>query len=177
MSVRSFQRAGAVLQASNGLRVLAHETQRLADLTLIASRVLPGTIASAVRAGYFRAGALFLLAENAAVAAKIKQLAPRLLASYRRSGWQVTEIRVGVQVDGTEARSPSRKPSLSTRAAKDLRQLASTISDPALRRALDRLASRQPPPKPLAPVSKHQNEASAEEDGNPGPEQPKGGQP
>jgi hypothetical protein len=168
MSVRSLQRADAVLQASTGLRALTRETQRLADLTQIASRVLPGSIAPAVRAGYCRAGVLFLLAENAAVAAKVKQIAPRLLASYRRSGWQVTEIRVGVQVDGTAAPPPSRKPNLSIGAAKDLRQLANTISDPALRSAIGRLASRQDPSQAQVPTPKHQNEAPADEDGGPG---------
>ena len=146
MSFRSPSRVSGILQAAAGLRDYAREAQRLAELTEIASRVLPDAIRPAVKAGRLRAGVLFLLAENAAVAAKLRQFAPRLLASYRRLGWQVTEIRVAVQVALNVARPSAHQPYLSAGTAKELSNLAARITDPGLQAALQRLAGRAADP-------------------------------
>jgi len=148
MSFRTPSRVNGILQAAAGLRDYSREAQRLAELTEIASRVLPTAIRSAVRASRLRAGTLFLLAENTAVAAKLRQFAPRLLASYRRSGWQVTEIRVAVQADRKAPRSPQPIPQLSTGTISEISNLASRVTDPGLRAALQRLAGQEPAPEP-----------------------------
>ncbi|MGH8617690.1 MAG: DciA family protein [Burkholderiales bacterium] len=146
MPFRSPSRVNSILQAAAGLRDYAREAQRLAELTEIASRVLPDAIRPAVTAGRLREGTLFLLAGNAAVAAKLRQFAPRLLASYRRSGWQVTEIRVAVQVSPNEARRVAPTPQLSPGTAKELSKLAARVADPGLQAALHRLARHAAPP-------------------------------
>jgi hypothetical protein len=142
MSFRTPSRVNGILQAAAGLRDYTREAQRLAELTEIASRLLPTAIRPAVRAGHLRAGTLFLLAENAAVAAKLRQFAPRLLASYRRSGSQVTEIRVAVQVTPKPTRPPVHTPKLSAGTIEEISNLAARVTDPGLRAALDRLAGR-----------------------------------
>ncbi len=167
MSFRSPSRVNSILQAATGLRDFAREAQRLAELTEIASRVLPDAIRPAVTAGRLREGVLFLLAENAAVAAKLRQFAPRLLASYRRSGWQVTEIRVAVQVSGNEARAKPPSPQLSAGTAKELSKLAARVNDPGLQAALQRLAGRAAPPG-----TPGQDEAAGPADGRRAPQKP-----
>lgn len=149
MSFRTPSRVKGILQAAAGLRDYTHEAQRLAELTEIASRVLPAAIRPAVRAGRLRAGVLFLLAENTAVAAKLRQFAPRLLASYRRSGSQVTEIRVAVQVSPKPPRTAPPKPKLTTGTISEISDLAARVTDPGLRAALERLAGRTPAADPV----------------------------
>jgi hypothetical protein len=57
---------------------------------------LPGRLAAYVKAGPVDDSGWSLLAANASVAAKLRQLQPRLEDRLREQGWQVTAIRVKV---------------------------------------------------------------------------------
>jgi hypothetical protein len=94
-----------------------------------------------------RDGTLTLLAENAALAAKLKQLAARLLASYQKQRSEVTSIRIEVQVREA-APAPAAKPEpkrLSIETIENLERLAGQLEDSPLKAALARLAARQRP--------------------------------
>ena len=58
---------------------------------------LPAPLAQHVRPGPVDDAGWSLLAANAAVAAKLRQLQPRLEEILRERGWQVSAIRVKVQ--------------------------------------------------------------------------------
>jgi hypothetical protein len=58
---------------------------------------LPATLAAHVRPGPVDDTGWSLLAANASVAAKLRQLQPRLEEALRARGWQVSSIRVKVQ--------------------------------------------------------------------------------
>lgn len=58
---------------------------------------LPPAMAAHVKPGPVDEAGWSLLAANAAVAAKLRQLQPLLEALLREQGWQVSEIRVKVQ--------------------------------------------------------------------------------
>jgi hypothetical protein len=58
---------------------------------------LPATLASHVKPGPVDDTGWSLLAKNASVAAKLRQLQPRLEDILRERGWQVSAIRVKVQ--------------------------------------------------------------------------------
>jgi hypothetical protein len=58
---------------------------------------LPATITLHVRPGPVDDAGWSLLAANASVAAKLRQLQPRLEDVLRERGWQVSAIRVKVQ--------------------------------------------------------------------------------
>ncbi len=57
---------------------------------------LPGALAAHVKPGPVDDDGWSLLAANAAVAAKLRQLQPRLENALRTQGWQPTAIRVKV---------------------------------------------------------------------------------
>jgi hypothetical protein len=59
--------------------------------------LLPPALAAHVKAGPVDEQGWTLLAPNAAAAAKLRQLQPRLEAALRQQGWQVSAIRVKVQ--------------------------------------------------------------------------------
>ena len=58
---------------------------------------LPAGLATHVAPGPVDAEGWSLLAANAAVAAKLRQLRPRLEAILQQRGWQVSSIRIKVQ--------------------------------------------------------------------------------
>jgi hypothetical protein len=58
---------------------------------------MPGALAAHVRPGPVDENGWSLLAANAAVAAKLRQLQPRLEDLLRERGWEVSAIRVKVQ--------------------------------------------------------------------------------
>ncbi len=85
-------------------------------------------------------GLLTVAAANAAIAAKLRQLAPELVVLLQNRGCEVSGIRVKVQV--SFSRSPPvfapRKLGKTARGA--LNELTLTLNDSPLRLALKRLA-------------------------------------
>lgn len=61
---------------------------------------LPGPLASHVRAGPLDAEGWSLLASNAAVAAKLRQLAPRLQDAIAAAGWPERALRIKINAPG-----------------------------------------------------------------------------
>ena len=61
---------------------------------------LPGALAHHVKPGPVDAGGWSLLAANAAVAAKLRQLEPRLQDAVSAAGWPACPIRIKVHVPG-----------------------------------------------------------------------------
>ncbi|HEX6362666.1 MAG TPA: DciA family protein [Albitalea sp.] len=91
---------------------IADALQRSAPLALLRQRLedskarfaavhdlLPAALARHVRPGPVDEAAWCLLAANAAVAAKLRHLVPRLEERLHQRGWQVTAVRVRLQSD------------------------------------------------------------------------------
>jgi hypothetical protein len=133
------------LNSSNSLRQLADEARRIAELQQVFLKTAPQTLTQACCVKQLRAGTLFLLAENAAIAAKVKQLLPRFLTVFQKLGWQVTSIRVEVQVKETApqpvaARARKR---LSIETIDNLESLAAGLEDSPLKQALTSMVAHQ----------------------------------
>ena len=91
----------SIAQAARGSATLA----RLADLAQDSARrlqaispLLPPGLRGALRAGPIEDGSWCLLVSSNAVAAKLRQQLPALLAHLRSHGWEVTSIRLKVSV-------------------------------------------------------------------------------
>ncbi len=79
---------------------LARLRQRIQESNARLEAILPSvpaTLAAHVKPGPVDEDGWSLLAANAGVAAKLRQLQPRLEDALRQRGWQVTTIRVKVQ--------------------------------------------------------------------------------
>lgn len=135
---------GDLLSASRELKALSRQAQRLAELQQVLFEAVPPLLASATRVKSCRAGTLVLLADNAAVAAKLRQFAPRLLIHLRKWATDVTGIRVEVQVAVHQMSPPtgSRKRPITVDAADHFRALAESLKDSPLKSALTRLVRR-----------------------------------
>jgi hypothetical protein len=60
--------------------------------------LIPAPLRSAVQAGPIDGSAWCLLVDNSAAAAKLRQVVPALTAELASRGWQVTSIRLKVQI-------------------------------------------------------------------------------
>ena len=131
--------------SSDSLRVLTQRAQGIAELQQVFLKNAPQQLTQACCVKQLRAGTLVLLAGNAAVAAKLKQLVPRLLTAYGKLGLQVTAIRVEVQVSegAPEIASASPAKRLSLDSIKSLENLAERLEDSPLKQAITRMAARQ----------------------------------
>lgn len=136
---------GDLLSASHELQALSRQAQRLAELQQVLFEAVPPLLASATRVKSCRAGTLILLADNAAVAAKLRQLAPRFFDHLRKRAIEVSGIRVEVQVAvrQTELPTRSRKRPIPVDAVDDFRALAKSLKDSPLKAAVSRLVQRR----------------------------------
>ena len=86
----SAHKIGFYLNSSDSLRSLTREAQRIAELHRVLLNTAPPALTQACCVKELRDGTLTLLAENAAIAAKLKQLAAILLTSYQKQRRQIT---------------------------------------------------------------------------------------
>src|SRR5690242_16616865 len=91
------QKIGALLGAGE-LRTLSRKARRLMELQQVFLDSAPPSLARASRVKDYRTGTLFLSAENAAVAMKLRQLTPSLLLKIQKREAEVTGIKIAVQV-------------------------------------------------------------------------------
>ena len=132
------------LETSDRLRSLSHAARRNAELDQVLVNTAPRELTQACRVKQLRDGTLTLLADNAAIAAKLKQLAARLLVSYQKQRSEITSIHIEVQV--SEAVPPPRmrppKTRLSIESIQNLEALAKRLEDSPLKQALTAMTAR-----------------------------------
>lgn len=86
---------------------------------------------------------LTLAADNGAVAAKLRQLAPRLAQLLQQSGLEVTVIQVKVQVSVPPINLPDSPAALTATGQNKLLTSAEKLPDSQLKRALQRLGKKK----------------------------------
>ena len=141
---------GEILAASGELKPLSRATRRRAELERLLFEAAPRTLSEATRVTGIRAGTLLVSADNAAVAAKLRQLVPRLLIHISERDPEVTGIRVDVQVKPSKIKAEDEvtKHSLPPEAIKDFVTLGESLPPSPLKSALARLVARRGPNKP-----------------------------
>lgn len=142
MPTRKFS---ALIVETAGLSALNRTTQRISALQRLYTVCAPPEFVQASRVVGDRDGVLVVAADNGAIAAKLKQLTPRLLKNLQKQSAQITGIRVQVQVDrrAPSPRSASPKEPLPVDLIDNFEKLANQVKDPGLRSALSRFAARR----------------------------------
>ena len=137
-------KVGDLIARTGELRTLSHQARRLTEVQQVLLEAVPSPLARAIRVKNFRAGTLFVLAANAAVAAKLKQLAPTLLLHVRKRVIEVTGIKVEVQVAEQKKACPDKPVrDLSLAAVSAIDELAGTLKESPLKVALTRMVLRR----------------------------------
>lgn len=142
MPTRKFS---ALLVETAGLSALNRTTQRISALQRLYTACAPPELSQASRVVGDHNGTLVIAADNGAVAAKLKQLTPRLLKNLQKQSAQVTGIRIRVQVSGHPPKIPtgSKKNPLPIDLIDDFERLSKQVRDPGLSSALARFAARR----------------------------------
>ncbi len=131
------------LEAGDALGRLHHRASRLAELEKAYAEAAPEQLSAASGVSRLESDTLILWAENGAVAAKLRQLAPTLMSRLRTRATEFTAIRVTVQVPAEGATRPSIPARvLGEQGAAALDNLAESLSPSPLKSALTQLATR-----------------------------------
>ena len=138
------RKVAEILDDSPSLTVLAALARRTAELQRVYLEAVPAELSKSSRVGWARAGVLSVAARNGAVAAKLRQLAPRILHRFRQQGHEFNAMRVEVQVpmDLEVTHAPEVNP-LSEKALASIRAAAKTLPDSPLKVALERLGQNK----------------------------------
>jgi hypothetical protein len=144
------QKIGDVIATSGNLQALAHKARRLRDLQRLLLETSPPSLATASRVTDLRSGILIVVSDNAAVAAKLRQLAPRLLLHVRQHAIEVTGIQVDVQVKTHKIKDVDdiTKRPLPPDAVQSFEKLSDALPSSPLKSAVARLVARRRAKKP-----------------------------
>ena len=135
----SEKRVGLLIDTLPELQALNRKTRQLMALQSVLAEVLPGNLATSASVASVKAGELILFADNGAVAAKLRQMAPRILASLRQRGYEITGIHLQVQVRIRDNPLPQKQISLSSEARNRIDLLSERLNASPLKAALKRL--------------------------------------
>jgi hypothetical protein len=131
------------LEAAEGAgSVLAH-ARLLMKLTHLYEGIAPAHLGQASSVANYKSGIIIIHATSGAVAAKLRQMAPRLADEFSKRGVKCTEVQVKVQAREIQVRSrtSTQKP-LSHETGEVLAGLTRTLPDSPLRAALETLLAR-----------------------------------
>ena len=133
------------LNADAGMARLSAQAGHLLKLQRLYERAIPAALARHGRVANVKSGNIIIHAQNGAVAAKIRQLAPRLAEVFRQEGVDLNEILVRVQPSTlvSAERNNQIRSSIGEEAKQGLTTLAQKLpQDSPLRKALDRFVER-----------------------------------
>lgn len=115
-------------------------------------KLVPGNLSPYCTAGQISSGILTVIAENGAIAAKLKQISPSLLLRLQQHGWEVTSFQILVQANHSNNNAnqsatngyQKKKIALSAHGKNCLNQLAVSLPDSALRDAILSFVKKHP---------------------------------
>jgi len=138
----SEKRVGLLIDTIPELRALNREIRRLTALQSVLAEVLPDKLATFATVASMNAGELVLFADNGAVAAKLRQMTPRILTALQQRGFEITGIRLQVQVSMRDNPLPQKQISLSAGARNVIDSLTDRLPASPLKAALKRLGRK-----------------------------------
>jgi len=135
-------RVGSLLNSLPELQALNRELKQLAVMQSTLEEILPTDLIPLTRVSMMKAGSVTLSANNGAAAAKLKQLAPRILDALRKHAHEITAIRIEVQLRTSDNPLPPKQIFLSSSASKTIEILSKQLDTSPLKSALERLSRR-----------------------------------
>lgn len=134
-----------ILDSAPEVRDLTTQTRRLLRLQEALRAALPAGVASQVSVAGLNSGTLSVTASSGAAAAKLRQLAPRLIKNLRLDERELNALRVLVQVPVHHNPLPKKQIFLGHTARQALLTLSARLESESLRSAIIQLANRSTP--------------------------------
>ncbi|HVY07416.1 MAG TPA: DciA family protein [Burkholderiales bacterium] len=136
----SEKRFGALIREHPDLNPLREQLEQHARLQADLAAILPANLTAS--AAIIKDGELILQTDNGAVASKLRQIAPRVLAKLRQRGYEVTGMRLQVQARNRDNSLPQKQISLNQAGRTAVEAIAARLPASSLKTALQRLARR-----------------------------------
>lgn len=134
------QQFKSLLSDNQELRQLLAKAQTLSALHRHFTSIAPPYLAQFSQVLGLQSGLLSIAVGNAAIAAKLRQLAPELVVLLQNRGCEVSGIRVKVQVSFHLSQPVATPRRLSKTARDALLGLSRSLDDSPLKLALDKMA-------------------------------------
>ncbi len=131
-----------VLRRTDAFAALRAGVEQVASLQRDLRALLPDYLANHVNPGSIKDGTLTLFAAHNALAARLRQVAPRLVADLQARGWSVANLKVRVQPKDAPEPVRVKQARMSPAGADALRELADTLPPSPLQSALEKMAAR-----------------------------------
>ena len=140
------RKLGSLIANADALGSIRAQTRRLQGYDKLFGEIAPAGVRVSSRVKAFRDGTLIIMADKAPAAAKLRQMAPRLLAALQSEAPEIRSIKFEMQVIGSAGHEPRRRnaPDLSPDAVRRFEGLADTVEGP-LKGALEALVRRRRP--------------------------------
>jgi len=135
------QRLNSFFKSSQELSQLTGKVRQLRLFQQHFEQIAPPSLLRASHVEHIEHTILTLAANNSAVAAKLRQLAPELVKQLNLHGCEVTGIQVRVQVSLPRQAPAQHSPLVSPQGKQHLDRLAATLPDSPLKKALQRLTN------------------------------------
>lgn len=136
------QPASEVLQRTDAFAALRAGVEQVAALQRDLTALLPDYLANHVEPGSIKDGTLTLFAAHNALASRLRQVEPRLIADLQQRGWPVTTLRVRVRPKDAPEPPHVKQARMTDAGAAALRELADHLEPSPLQMALARMAAR-----------------------------------
>ncbi len=130
---------------ADGISPLIPQAQRLIDLRRVFATLLPSKLLQSSSIANYKQGKIVIFAENNAIAAKIRLLAPSLTDNFTKIGVEVTAIDVHVQPRNGAPARPPKHARLSLEACNQLAALSEQLPDSELKNLVASMARRGKP--------------------------------
>lgn len=136
------QPASEVLRRNDAFAALRAGVEQVASLQRDLAALLPDYLANHVEPGSIKDGVLTLFAAHNALAARLRQVEPRLLSELQQRGWPVATLRVRVRPQAAPEPPRVKEARMTPAGAAALRDLADHLAPSPLQTALARMAAR-----------------------------------
>ncbi|MBN3789677.1 DUF721 domain-containing protein [Burkholderia sp. Ac-20353] len=136
------QPVSELLKHTDAFAALRAGVEQVAALQRDLAALLPDYLATHIEPGSIKDGTLTLFAAHNALAARLRQVEPRLLADLQRRGWPVATLRVRVRPKDAPEPAPVKQARMTPVGAAALRDLAEHLEPSPLQAALARMAAR-----------------------------------
>jgi hypothetical protein len=134
----------AYLDSTAGIAALLPQAERLIELRRIFSEIAPQQLSRSSSIVNYKQQTVVIIAENNAIAAKLKLLSPRLINDFSKRGVEVTGIRLEVQPrESPREESLQKHAKLSAAGTESLEALAKRLPDSKLKQAVTEMVERK----------------------------------
>jgi hypothetical protein len=136
------QTAADVLGRTSAFTALRAGVAQMRALLDDLNGLLPDYLVHRIEPGFIKEGELPLFTAHNALAARLRQIEPRLLAELQARGWPVSSIRVRIRPPAMAPEAPAKQARMSAAGSAALQALTESLEPSPLRQALTQMLAR-----------------------------------